>query len=237
MPNSPGDTAPNPPDAATFPQGSFLAMMSERERLAVLAIGVERSFAPGAALMLQGEPDDRVMILLAGRVKVVRTELDGRDLMLEIRDPGDLIGELAFIDGEPRVATVTALEHVRALVTPAAALRAHLETTPRVAVLVLATVARRFRVSNVTRSQFGVSDTFGRVAARILELAERYGVPTGDGRSVVSPLSLEDLAAWTGASRAGVAEAMRAQRDLGWIQTEGKRILVRDAEALRARAP
>jgi CRP-like cAMP-binding protein len=224
-------------EIAAFAEGSFLAELSEDERGSLYGIGVTRSFPRGDVLMLQGDVDDRVMVLLAGRVKVARLEQDGRELVLEIRDPGDLLGELAFIDGEPRVATVTALEPVQAVVTPSGALRRHLETTPRVAVVLLEIVARRFRASSVMRSQFGAADTMGRVAARILELAERYGEPHSEGICVSSPLSQEDIAAWTGASRAGVAEALRAMRELGWIQTERRRVIVRDADALRQRAP
>jgi len=215
--------------------GTFLASLSDSECDALNGIGVVRSYARGDALMFQDENDDRTMILLAGRVKIARVEHDGRELMLDIRDPGDLLGELAFIDGGPRVATVTALEPVDALVTSAAALRLHLETTPRVAVLLLEILARRFRQSTLKRSHFAVADTMGRVAARILELADRYGEPSDGEIQLSSPLSQEDLAAWAGASRAGVAEALRAMRELGWIQTTRKEILVRDADALRHR--
>ena len=67
--------------------------------------------------MFQNEPDGRVMLLLAGRVKVTRLDHDGHEILLSIRDPGDVLGELALIDGLPRIATVTALEPVEALVT------------------------------------------------------------------------------------------------------------------------
>jgi CRP-like cAMP-binding protein len=216
--------------------GTFLALLGEHEREALLTAGVLRSYPRAAALMLQDEPDDRVMMLLAGRAKITRIEQDGRELMLDIRDPGDLLGELAFIDGAPRVATVTALEPVRALAMPARALRAYLETTPRAAVVLLEIIARRFRASSANHSKFSAADTMGRLAARILELSDRYGVPVPEGTRVVSPLSQEDLAAWTGASRAGVAEALRALRQLGWVQTERRELIVRDREALRARA-
>ena len=66
--------------------------------------------------MFQHEPDERVMVLLAGRVKVARADDSGRELVLSIRDPGDLLGELAFINREPRIATVTALEPLEVLV-------------------------------------------------------------------------------------------------------------------------
>ncbi|HWX96958.1 MAG TPA: Crp/Fnr family transcriptional regulator [Solirubrobacteraceae bacterium] len=217
-------------------RGTFLASLNDGECESLYGLGVVRSYPPGAVLMFQGEVDDRTMILMAGRVKVARVEHDGRELMLDIRDPGDLLGELAFIDGGPRVATVTALEPVKALVTPAKALRGHLETTPRVAVVLLEIVAHRLRESSIRRSQFAVADTMGRLAARILDLADRYGEPSEDGIRLTTPLSQEDLAAWTGASRAGVAEALRVMRELGWVQTERRNIVVRDADALRDRA-
>ena len=160
--------------------GTFLAWLTEAERESLAAIGQRRQFPRGAVLMFQGDPDDRVMALLSGRVKVTRLESEGREVMLSIRDPGDLLGELAFVDGEPRVATVTALEPVEALVMVGHVLRRHLETTPRVAVVLLEIVTRRFRESTRTRAQFGASDTMARLSSRIVELAERYGEPDGD---------------------------------------------------------
>src|SRR5271166_134910 len=211
---------------------TFLALLSDAEREGLHGLAVRRSFPRGAVLMFQHEPDERVMLLLAGRVKVVRLDQDGRELLLSIRDPGDLLGELAFIDGQPRIATVTALEPVEALVTPAPAFRLHLETTPRVAVVLLEVVTRRFRETTLKWSQFAALDTMGRLAARFVELADRYGEPTEAGVTVASPLSQEELAAWTGASRAGVAHALQAMRELGWVQTERRGLLVRDLEAL-----
>jgi len=215
---------------------SFLAGLNEGERESLMEIGLRRSFPRGAVLIYQDEPDDRVMILLAGRVKVARLDHDGHELILSIRDPGDLLGELAFIDGHPRVATVTALEPVEALVMLAAKLRHHLEHTPRVAVVLLEIIARRLRESTLKRSQGAASDTMGRLAARMVELADRYGAPSDEGISVSSPLTQEDLAAWTGASRAGVAEALRSLRELGWVRTERGRLVVVDIDALRSRA-
>ncbi len=221
-----------PPPAA----GTFLDRLTGSERDAVLTIGRDSSFPRGAALMYQNEPQDRVLILLDGRVKVTRLDGDGRESLLSIRDPGDLLGEVSFVDGQPRVATVTTLEPVRALVTTAGQLRRHLETTPRVAVVLLEIVVGRFRESTMTRAQFAISDTMARLAARIVELAERYG-EHGDGAIAVEmPITREDLAAWIGASRAGAAEALRQMRDIGWIEVERKTLLVRDLEALRSRA-
>jgi CRP/FNR family cyclic AMP-dependent transcriptional regulator len=216
--------------------GTFLALLDQHERQALEELGVARAFPRGSILMFQGEPGERVMILRAGRVKIATVEADGREVMLSIRDPGDILGELAFIDGHPRLATVTALEPVKALVIPSVAFRVHLERTPRVAVTLLEVITRRFRETTVKREQFATSDTVGRLSARIVELAERYGEPSANGVNVLVPLSHEELGAWTGASRAGVAQAFRALRELGWIETHRRRIVICDLTALRARA-
>jgi CRP-like cAMP-binding protein len=215
---------------------TFLALLTPAEREAIQALGVPREFPRGSAIMFQREPGERVILLLSGRVKITRVLEDGREVMLSIRDPGDLLGELAFIDGQPRLATATALDEVRAVVIPASTFRRHLETTSRVAVVLLEVVARRFRETTLRRSELAASDTMGRVAARIVELADRYGEPCDGGTQVASPLSQEEVAAWTGASRAGVAQALQSLRELGWLETERRRFIVRDIDALRARA-
>lgn len=216
--------------------GTFLASLADAECEELRALGVSREFQRGAVLVFQHEPGERVMLLLAGRVKVTRVGEDGRETMLSIRDPGDVLGELAFIDGQPRLATATALERVRALVIPAATFERHLEVTPRIAVALLKVVARRFRETTLRRSEFTTSDTMGRLAARVVELADRYGEPADAAVIVASPLSQEELAAWIGASRAGVAQALHSLRELGWLETERRKLVVRDIEALRARA-
>lgn len=213
----------------------FLGLLDPGERDGVLTLGVLRAFPRGSLLMFEKEPGERVMILTSGRAKVSRLDEKGRELLLSIRDPGDVLGELAFLDDQPRIASVHALEPAEAVVIPSQAFRAHLERTPRIAVALLSVVASRFRDATVMRAQFAASDTLGRMAARILELAERYG-DGGDAEITIdSPLSQEELAAWAGASRAGAAQALQTMRDLAWIETNRRRITIRNVEALRQR--
>jgi CRP/FNR family cyclic AMP-dependent transcriptional regulator len=227
----------NPTESsAEVSPGTFLAALDADERQALDALGVRRRFSRGVALMSQREPDDCAMLLLAGRVKVARVDHNGHEIILSLRDPGDVLGELALIDGEPRIATVAALEPVEVLEIAALRLRAHLEVTPRVAVVLLEVVARRFREATIKRSQFGDMDTMGRLAARLVELVDRYGEPSDGAVLLISPLSRSELAAWTGSSRTGAAQALQAMRELGWLDTDGRTLLVRDMKALRERA-
>jgi CRP-like cAMP-binding protein len=131
---------------------------------------------------------------------------------------------------------VVALEPVRVLVIATSVFRAHLEREPGVAVALLELITGRFRETTLKRSQFGASDTVGRVCARIVELAERYGSESERGIEIGLALSQDELAAWTGGSRAGVAKALQTLRELGWIQTARRRIVVQRIDALRERA-
>lgn len=216
--------------------GTFLALLDQGELDKLTGMGVTGASPRGSVLMFEHEAGERVMIVLAGRVRISRVDQEGRELILSIRDPGDLLGELAFIDNHPRLATVTALEAVKALVIPSQTMRSHLEREPRVAVALLEVVTRRFRETTVKREQFTALDTMGRLAARLVELVDRYGEPDGASVSITLPLTREEIASWTGASRAGVAHAFQAMRDLGWIETKRRRVLVRDLQSLRSRA-
>lgn len=220
----------------TAEPANFLDLLEPAERDALLALGIRRHFPEDSILMFQDETDERVMILLDGRVKVTRTTDGEHELLLAIRDPGDVLGELTFADGQPRVATVTALEAAEVVVLPGGAFRAHLEATPRVAVALLESVTQRVRESTVRSLEFSASDTLGRLAARIVELADRYGEPDGDHVTVRMPISQDELASWTGASRAGVAHALQSMRGLGWLVTERGRLILRDSAAIRERA-
>ena len=214
----------------------LLALLDESERAALERRARRTRFGAGTPLLRQGEHGDRVVVLLEGRAKISYVTREGRELVLRFCGPGELVGELAVIDGGPRLSSVVALEPVEALVLAAVDFRALLQSEPAIAWKLLGTLSRRFRDADLKRVEFGASDTVGRVAARLVELADRYGEPTDDGIRITLPLSQDELGAWTGASRAGVAAALRTLRDLDWIDTQRRRITVLDREALAARA-
>jgi CRP-like cAMP-binding protein len=216
--------------------GTFLAMLAPDERAAVSELGTTRTYSRGAVLMYEREPGEDMMVLQSGRAKVTRVEAGGHETLLSINDPGDIVGELAFIDGGSRLASVIALEPVGVLVIRSSRFRAHLETAPGVAVALLEVITRRMRDSTIKRAQFLGSDTIGRLAARIVELADRYGTTGETGIEIDLALSQDELASWTAASRAGVAKGLQTLRELGWIETHRRRIVVRELEALRGRA-
>jgi CRP-like cAMP-binding protein len=156
--------------------------------------------------------------------------------LLSIRGPGEILGELSFLDDQPRMSTVTTLEPAEILAVPSGEFGRYLDERPRVALVILRMLSARFRDASRKRVQFRELDTVGRLAARLVELSERYGEITPEGTIISLPLNQEDLAAWTGASHAGVDKALQTLRGLGWIQTQRRRIVVRNVDALRHRS-
>jgi CRP/FNR family transcriptional regulator, cyclic AMP receptor protein len=115
--------------------------------LAVLAShGVTRSFAPGEDLMRQGDVSDVLHIVLSGRVRVVREheELVGPLVLAEL-SAGSLVGEMGVLDGEPRSATVTAIEPTETREVPATTVMAVMKDQPQLADALLRLVSRRLR--------------------------------------------------------------------------------------------
>ena len=221
---------------ADDPAIGFLGVIDLDQAKQLRERGVQRRFRKGQALFHQGGTSDRVVVLLSGRVKVSTIAGDGKEVVLAFRGPGDLLGELSAIDGEPRSATVEAIEPVEALAIAAADFRSFLIANPDIALLLLQTLSRRLRDADRKRVEYGAYDTVGRVSARLVELAERYGEPAARGLRIGLPLSQEELAGWTGASREAVSKALQTLRKVGWVVTERRRITVLDIEALRRRS-
>jgi CRP-like cAMP-binding protein len=215
---------------------SFLAALTDEEAAELEAAGRRRRYPAGVTLFHEGDDAGPVIVLLSGRAKVAQLGAGGREAIVAVRGPGDLLGELSAFDGAPRSATVTTLEPVEALLLAGSAFAALLERRPRLALVILRLVAARLRYADAQQAEFATHDVVGRVARRLLEVAERFG-STQDGRiEVTLPLSQEELAAWTGASREAVSRALQLLRSLGLLETGRRRIVILDPDALRRRA-
>jgi CRP/FNR family transcriptional regulator, cyclic AMP receptor protein len=215
---------------------TFLDALTEEEAADLNAAGRRRSFGPGVTLFHEGDDSGPVVVIVTGRVKVATLGGAGREAIIAVRGPGDLIGELSAIDGGPRSATVTTLEPAEVLLVPGSAFAALLERHLRIALVLLRMVAGRLRYADSQQAQFATQDVVGRVASRLLELGERFGVAEDSRVEIALPLSQEELAAWTGSSREAVSKALQQLRSLHIVETGRKHITLLDADALRRRA-
>jgi CRP/FNR family transcriptional regulator, cyclic AMP receptor protein len=224
-----------PPVPLDEGQGDFWSALGEPAAAELAGLAAMRTFARGQALFHEGQLADRVLILRAGRVKVTATTSNGREVVLAFRGPGELLGEQAAFDGLPRSATISAVERVEALSLSAEAFRSFLAAHPSVSLTLLGMLSRRLRDADAKRIEFTAFTTIERVAARLLELSERFGLQEeGGSLRIELPLSQEELAGATGASIESVGRALQTMRSLKCIETRRREIRVLDREALEA---
>ena len=200
------------------------------------ACGRRLRLRPGTVLFDEGDASNRVILLLSGRAKVSAFSEDGHETVLGYRGAGDVLGELAAIDGGEHLATVTAIEAGEALVLPADRFLGAVETQPGLALALLRSMVGRLRDADRKRAEFTALDVVGRVAHRLVELADDYGEPGEDGIRIGLPISQRELAGWVGSSREAVNKALQQLQRQGFIAAERRQITVLDVEGLRGRA-
>jgi CRP-like cAMP-binding protein len=214
----------------------FWDQLTPQEATELAAAGRRRDFRRSAILFREAEGTDSVMVLRAGRVKVSVDTANGTEVVLAVRGPGALLGEFSAIDRQPRSATVTAIESVSALALTLDEFETFLRGHGRVAVLLMRTLVSKVRDADRKRIEFGAHDTTGRVAARLVEMAERFGQPVPGGVKIALPFSQDELAGWIGASREAVSKSLGVLRTAGAIRTGRMSVVVLDLGALRRRS-
>ncbi|MGN6169891.1 MAG: Crp/Fnr family transcriptional regulator [Solirubrobacteraceae bacterium] len=220
-----------------FPARSFLELLLDPEREGLLAAGRTRQWQSGEMLVRAGDPADSATVVLSGSIKVHKTATEGAEVVLALLGRGDLLGEMSALRDAVRSADATALEPVRGVVVSVPALRAFLGSHPRATSALLEMALARLHVSDLRRIEFATAGSLARVATRLVELAERFGVQRDDGTIEVGiPLTQEELAAWSASSRESTARALHTLRELDLLETRRRKLIVCDLEKLRPHA-
>ena len=223
-------------DEVDWRHDDFLASLGPEAAAELRGLGTRRRYPAGAALFLEGDAAHEALVVLAGEVKLSVGSVEGGEVILDVLEPGSLVGELSVIDGKPRSATVSALSPVEVLAVGAIAFNEFLERHPPILRGLLIEVIDRLRTRVRHQLEFGTGDAMGRICARLAELADRQGEMEGGSIVVHSPVSQTELAAWAGLSREAVVKALRALRQLGWVENRGRTIVIHELERVRQRA-
>ena len=214
----------------------FLRQLPKEDAEALLARVSRRRIAPGTEILHAGSPGDEVFLVLAGRVRVVAYGVDRREVVLAVRGPGELIGEMVALGAGRRTATAVALDEVEAGFLRGPELVGFLREHPDAAVVVIRMVVRRLVEATRDVVDLATQDSVGRLAKRLLDLSASHGTVHADGTRIELALTQDELARWTGATRETVSRALRLMRQLGWVSTDRRTITVLDPAALRQRA-
>ncbi|WP_231335127.1 Crp/Fnr family transcriptional regulator [Actinomadura graeca] len=198
------------------------------ERL--VSAGSERRFGAGEVVLRQGDPPTHVLVLVSGRVKVSLTLPKGEVLLVAVRGPGELLGEMAVLGGDDRSATVVAVDACVTRVVTAERFR-FLTQSAGVRDELLRRAMRRIREGETWRAETAALPAGPRVARALVRLAA-----VAEGEPVDVGLGQTEIGQAVGLSRSVVAAELARLRERGLVMTERRRIVIVDLPGLRALA-
>jgi CRP/FNR family cyclic AMP-dependent transcriptional regulator len=199
------------------------------EQLRTLATMVTRRSVPrSSTVMASGDPTDSLYIVLSGRLKVMMSDAEGKEVILSILGPGEFFGEMGLIDDSPRSATVIAIEPCELLAIAKRDFKKCLAENSEMAMAVMRGLVRRLREADRKIGSLALLDVYGRVARLLLDMSENV-----EGEKVVTKrLPKQDIAKMIGASREMVSRVMKDLQMGGYIEVRGSNIVLRDNIAL-----
>lgn len=199
------------------------------ERVAALA--TQRHFRDGEIVFSQGDAGDALYAVVAGRIRISAGTADGREISLNIMEPGDTFGEIALLDGGRRTASATATEPSELLAIRRDHFFALLEREPRVALELLKLCGERLRWTSDLVEDASLLDVPARLAKRLLSLGALHGQRGQAG--ITLKISQEDLATFLGVSRQVVNQHLQGWKSQGWVEIGRGSVTVRNEDALR----
>ncbi|HEV3007565.1 MAG TPA: cyclic nucleotide-binding domain-containing protein [Burkholderiales bacterium] len=195
------------------------------DQLRMLTTMVTRKSSPrSTTIMAGGDATDSLYIVLSGRLKVMMSDSEGKEVILTILGPGEFFGEMGLIDDEPRSATVMTIEPCELLSIAKRDFKKCLAENFEMAMAVMRSLVKRLREADRKIGSLALLDVYGRVARLLLDMSENV-----DGEKVVTKrLPKQDIAKMIGASREMVSRVMKDLQTGGYIEMRGSTIVLRD---------
>src|SRR5262249_34156249 len=183
--------------------------MSEPLLTSLFAGAASRHLKAGDVLLVAGAPGEGCYRLEQGLLKVVVTSSWGEDRILAMLGPGQIVGELAVIDGGPRCASVFAVRDCELSFISRAAFEERAIGHPEIYQYLISVLAARMRETDEAVAAASFLTVQARLARALLELGKYVGQDDGTGRVVIRhKISRSDLAAMAGVARENVSRVM-----------------------------
>lgn len=211
----------------------FFEGLSEADLAIVAGVMIERSYAKGAVLFMEGDKGEALFVIRQGRIKISKSTADGREQILHMLKDGDIFAEVILFDQGPYPATAEAVEDSSCWLLRSADMENLLRTQPMLGVKLLRVMSRRLRQAQLLIRDLALHDAYGRLAGLLLRFIRREGKRCKDGIILDLELTRQEMASMIGTSRETVARILsRFQKD-GILTLDKQRIIILDEEQLR----
>jgi CRP-like cAMP-binding protein len=186
----------------------------------------EVTLAPGDVLFDQGEESDGLYIVITGIVRIYLTADDGREATISLLEDGEMIGEIALLDGLPRSAGAAALTETKLVFIPHRPFCELLDSSTKLARQVMLMLCERLRAANKQVDQAIFHDLRYRLLVLLRQIAVIHGRIEKDVAVVDLDVTQGMLAQMLGASREAVNKQLRALAKEGGLVMDGHQIRI-----------
>lgn len=194
-------------------------------------LAVRRTYAEGASVFSQAGPGDALYGVVTGKVLISASSPEGREMFLNIMEPGDTFGEIALLDGQPRTASASTTAPSELMMIMREPFLALLHREPKLVEHLLQLLCQRVRWTSGLAEESALLGVPARLARRLLSLGELHGRGGSDGSELT--ISQEDVARFLGLSRQIVNQHLQHWKARGWVALGRGKITLTDREALR----
>lgn len=201
------------------------------ERIAALGSTVE--LAGNQVLFLKGDEGDALYGVLGGRIRISSGDADGKEIILNIIDPGDIFGEIALLDGKPRTADASAMAPSQLLRVQRSDFLGLMAAEPRLTQHLMEMVCDRIRKTSEMLEDSAFLDLPARLAKRLLSLAKYYGEADTDTAITGIQISQAELGQLMGTSRESINKHLQFWRSRDWITLGRGRVTINQPAALQ----
>ena len=199
----------------------------------VLKLSSERRVPRGASLFQKGDAGSSMMAVLTGRVRVSSVSAEGKEITLNVINPGEVFGEIALLDGKPRSADCSAIEETTLLVLERRHFLPFLRRNEDLYLRLLAVLCEKLRRTSMALEELALFDLPARLARVLLKLAADYGRPVGKDIRIGVKMSQRELSNLVASSRESVNKQLRVWRDDGVVDLDGGYLILLRPEELR----
>jgi CRP/FNR family transcriptional regulator, cyclic AMP receptor protein len=207
--------------------------LEEKDLMRVIKLGTRQKYKKGNIVVLEQESGAALFVIITGKVKVVRMDEDGREVILSMFGPGEFFGEMSLLDGLARSASVVATVKSELFMIHRRDFLELLHEFPTVTISLLAELAMRLRKADMQIKSLSLKDAEGRVANVMLILADDVGI-FRKGKVEIDDLPLQqDIANMAGTSRETVSRMIHSFIESGEVAMKGNKLIINDYEAFR----
>ena len=203
---------------------SLFSDLSEAEYEIVTSHAKIRTYPKNTIILNEGDEAASLFFITSGKVRIFLSNEDGKEIILNELGPGEHFGELALIDDAPRSASVMTVRETKLALISKADFRRVLESHPGIAVNLITSLTRRFRMLSENVKSLALLDVYGRVAKILLDMS----VEQDGNRIIPERPTQQEIANHIGASREMVARILKDLEIGGYITIERKTILIKE---------